>query len=131
MSKSSNSTTFKLLFEHSPIPMWEMDFTKLFSYFEAKRQKGIVNLNTHLVDHPNELPIFSNHIKIENANLAVLQLFEVADKKELITFDAAVIATDHTSVDYLELCKCISLVIDTRNATASVPPKYRNVVVKA
>ena len=52
-------------------------------------------------------------------------------KKELITFDAAVISTDHTSVDYTELCKCITLVIDTRNATASVPQKYKNLVFKA
>ena len=36
----------------------------------------------------------------------------------LRTYDAALIATDHDAVDYRELCRLVSLVIDTRNACA-------------
>jgi UDP-N-acetyl-D-glucosamine dehydrogenase len=34
----------------------------------------------------------------------------------LRSYDAALIATDHDAVDYCELCRLVSLVIDTRNA---------------
>jgi UDP-N-acetyl-D-glucosamine dehydrogenase len=37
---------------------------------------------------------------------------------QLRTYDAALIATDHDIVDYRELCRHVSLVIDTRNACA-------------
>ncbi|MEM9600739.1 MAG: nucleotide sugar dehydrogenase, partial [Pseudomonadota bacterium] len=43
-------------------------------------------------------------------------------------YDAAVIATAHTDVDYDALCKSIPLVIDTRNATSGIDSDH---VVKA
>nr|WP_017931908.1 nucleotide sugar dehydrogenase [Robiginitomaculum antarcticum] len=46
-------------------------------------------------------------------------------------FDAAIIATAHTDVDYSALCKAIPLVLDTRNATAGLPEDSRGNVVKA
>lgn len=53
------------------------------------------------------------------------------DKDTLSKFDAAIIATDHTNVDYDLLCGTIDLVIDTRNATAAIAKKYPNVIIKA
>ena len=46
-------------------------------------------------------------------------------------FDAAIIATDHTNVDYEELCKLVPLVVDTRNATANVSKEHAKSVLKA
>jgi UDP-N-acetyl-D-glucosamine dehydrogenase len=38
--------------------------------------------------------------------------------EQLCTYDAALVATDHDAVDYRELCRDVTLVIDTRNACA-------------
>jgi UDP-N-acetyl-D-glucosamine dehydrogenase len=46
-------------------------------------------------------------------------------------FDAAIIATAHTGVDYQALCENVPLVIDTRNATASLANDFPETVVKA
>jgi len=46
-------------------------------------------------------------------------------------YDAAIIATAHTNVDYAMLCKNLPLVVDTRNATAQLPETLRQSVVKA
>lgn len=47
------------------------------------------------------------------------------------TFDAAIIATDHTGVNYKMICKSIDLVIDTRNATSEIFKEFSSVIVKA
>ena len=51
--------------------------------------------------------------------------------KSLKKYSAAIIATAHTNVDYKLLCESLPLVIDTRNATAKLPKKLRESVVKA
>jgi len=51
--------------------------------------------------------------------------------EKLKTFDAAIIATDHTNVDYELLCSIVPLTIDTRNAAVNVSKKYADKIVKA
>ena len=48
--------------------------------------------------------------------------------ERLRTFDAAVIATDHDAVDYAELCRHVTLIVDTRNACARAGCAGDNVV---
>lgn len=52
-------------------------------------------------------------------------------EENLLTFDAAVIATDHTHVDYAALCQNLPLIIDTRNALSSLAGEYGHKIVKA
>lgn len=49
----------------------------------------------------------------------------------LSKFDAAVIATDHSNVDYELLCKQMPLIIDTRNALSDFVESYGLKIVKA
>ena len=53
------------------------------------------------------------------------------DLTALEKYDVAIITTDHTDVDYEAICKTVPLVVDTRNATASIFDKYKDVIVKA
>jgi len=48
--------------------------------------------------------------------------------KDLSSYDAAVIATDHDAVDYRELCQLVPLVVDTRNVCARAGWSGNNVV---
>ena len=63
---------------------------------------------------------------------------ELAGKKSVLftddtlkSFDAAIIATNHTKVDYDMLCTYINLVLDTRNATRNCTQESLKCVVKA
>ena len=47
------------------------------------------------------------------------------------TFDAAIIATNHTNVDYKMICQSIALVVDTRNATSEIFKEFSHVIIKA
>lgn len=51
--------------------------------------------------------------------------------ESLRDYDAAIIATAHTNVDYAMLCENLPLVVDTRNATAGLSEALRKTVVKA
>lgn len=51
--------------------------------------------------------------------------------ENLQKFDAAVIATNHSNVDYEALCKYLPLIIDTRNAAANVSADFKNKIIKA
>lgn len=53
------------------------------------------------------------------------------DVETLSTFDCALIATDHDSVDYELLVRSVPLIIDTRNATRHLFKAYGNKIVKA
>ena len=46
-------------------------------------------------------------------------------------YDAAIIATAHSGVDYDVLCKAVPLVIDTRNATSEIADRFPDRIVKA
>jgi UDP-N-acetyl-D-glucosamine dehydrogenase len=48
----------------------------------------------------------------------------------LAGYDAVIIATDHSNYDYSFIVSNSKLVIDTRNATATVP-EYRDRIVRA
>lgn len=84
MSKSLDSSSFELVFEHSPVPLWEIDFTELFDYFESLKKKGIQDLNKYLDDNPQEIAKCHLLKKIKLVNHAVLELYEVKSKQELI-----------------------------------------------
>jgi UDP-N-acetyl-D-glucosamine dehydrogenase len=49
----------------------------------------------------------------------------------LATFDAAVIATDHSGVDYRPLLEAVPLVVDTRNALKPFAGEFGERIVKA
>lgn len=50
------------------------------------------------------------------------------DAQRLSTYDAAIIATDHDSVDYAALLEAMSLVVDTRGVTRGLPGAEHKVV---
>lgn len=52
-------------------------------------------------------------------------------QKAIESYDCVLISTDHDDVDYAMLVKHAALVVDTRNATASLPKALRTRVVKA
>jgi UDP-N-acetyl-D-glucosamine dehydrogenase len=48
--------------------------------------------------------------------------------EELSSADVAVIVTDHRSIDFQRLVDCASLIVDSRNATASTTPSRARIV---
>jgi len=51
-------------------------------------------------------------------------------EESLSSYDAVVIATDHSSYDYAFIARNAQLVVDTRNATGSLT-QHKNKIVQA
>ncbi|MCO6390170.1 nucleotide sugar dehydrogenase [Aliihoeflea aestuarii] len=52
------------------------------------------------------------------------------DRDALKSFDAAIIATDHSDVDYLPLLEELELIVDTRNALKAFHDEFSHKIVK-
>lgn len=76
---------FKKLFEESPIPKWEEDFSEVITHLEelALIGKPKKEVSAFFDEHPQEVQNCVSKLKIINANKAVLSLHKVDDKEEL------------------------------------------------
>jgi UDP-N-acetyl-D-glucosamine dehydrogenase len=55
-------------------------------------------------------------------------IYQVRNLAALESYDCVVIVTDHSDVDYVDLCRRSQLVVDCRNATKSIRHQYRDKV---
>ena len=81
-----NLTTrrYQALFQKSPIPLWEEDFTEVYQYLDSLRKKGIQNFDDYFNTHPSILKQCSQKIKILDVNQEALRLHGAATQKELM-----------------------------------------------
>ncbi|MFV8271420.1 PAS domain S-box protein [Flavobacterium sp. GT2N3] len=88
-----SETRFKSIFEDSPIPLWEEDFSKVKSYLQ---KLNLINetqetVSLYLKMHPDVVYQCIDLVKIIDVNTACLHLHKVETKAELISTLAQVI----------------------------------------
>ncbi|MCX7667598.1 MAG: GGDEF domain-containing protein [Atribacterota bacterium] len=71
------------LFEASPLPLWEEDFSALKGYVNALKARGVEELGRYLDSHQEEVAGVVRQLRILEANSRVLMLCGVKNKKEL------------------------------------------------
>ncbi len=79
-----SNTRYKTLFNDSPVPLWEEDFSELMSYILKLKKKGNNNLRSYLESNPEEVFKCTQKIKILDVNKAVLDLHLAKKKDELL-----------------------------------------------
>lgn len=91
---------FRSLFDNSPVPLWEEDFSLLILEIEQLKlsQQGLIE---YLTNNPNVAYQLTSKIKILDVNLATLKLFQAADKEDLI----GNIQTIFQDTDIVGLCQ--------------------------
>lgn len=75
---------YRLVFEGSPVSIWEEDFTAVKAYFDQLRAKGVTDFRTHFQDHPADIARCVKLIKVVDVNQATLTLLRAADKQSLL-----------------------------------------------
>jgi len=75
---------YKTLFQDSPVPLWEEDFSEIYEYFSKLRENGITDFKSYFNENPSELSICAQKIKIIDVNQATLLLHKAENKEELI-----------------------------------------------
>ncbi len=72
------------LFEHSPISLWEEDFSAIKRRLDNLRQDGVINFDLFFKQHPEVAIECMNSIRITDVNKATLKLYGAASKEELL-----------------------------------------------
>ncbi|MDA3937984.1 MAG: transporter substrate-binding domain-containing protein [Spirochaetia bacterium] len=79
-----SNTKYQSLFDNSPAPLWVEDFTELSNYLNELKEKGISDFRTYFANRPEELYLCAKKVKVEDVNLASLQLHQAENKEDLL-----------------------------------------------
>ncbi len=75
---------YHTLFEESPIPIWEEDFSEIKLHIEFLKNQGISNIGSYFEENPSEIESCFNKLKVINVNQAAVELNEAKSKDQLL-----------------------------------------------
>ncbi len=75
---------YQTLFNESPAPLWEEDFTELCAYLEERKKEGVHDFRAYFDENPDKLAICAKKVKIKDVNKATINLHQAKDKKTLL-----------------------------------------------
>jgi signal transduction histidine kinase len=75
---------YRLVFENSPIPIWEEDFSGVKGFFNGLRKEGVVDLNIYLEQNPDTLAKYGHLARVINMNQAAVELHKAENKQHLL-----------------------------------------------
>ena len=81
---AASESKYRELFEASPVSLWEEDFSNVKRYFDELRAKGVSDLTTHLVDHPDDVAKCAAMVKVLHVNPATLELYGARSTEEML-----------------------------------------------
>ncbi|MFW9903828.1 MAG: PAS domain S-box protein [Candidatus Thorarchaeota archaeon] len=75
---------YRILFNESPISLWEEDGTEVKQYIDNLRSTGIENFRQFFDNHPKEVIKVSNLVKILDVNNTTLMIYKAHQKEDLL-----------------------------------------------
>jgi PAS domain S-box-containing protein len=76
---------YRMVFENSPVSIWEEDFSEVKKVLDNLRNSGVVNIERYFDHHPEVVGQCVKLVKIVDVNRAALRLHEAVSKDELKT----------------------------------------------
>jgi len=80
----ASEVRYRGLFEHSPVALWEEDFSAVKLHIDKIRQSGVTDFRAYFAGHPQALLECIGEIKVLDVNAAALTLMHASDKSQLI-----------------------------------------------
>jgi len=75
---------YRALFEESPIPLWEEDFSLVKEKMDLLKQQGVKDFRKFFDEHPEKVNKYVGLVKILKFNKAVLELHEAKSRDDLL-----------------------------------------------
>ncbi|MFA5087398.1 MAG: sensor domain-containing diguanylate cyclase [Candidatus Omnitrophota bacterium] len=85
MEKRYEQERFRLIFENSPIAIWEEDISALALLQKHLQDRTVTNIRKYLIEHPQLVKKTFRGIRILDVNKAALKLYGAKTKEELVT----------------------------------------------
>ncbi|HEY4788158.1 MAG TPA: PAS domain S-box protein [Bacteroidales bacterium] len=86
---------YQSLFEDSPTPIWEEDFSEIKKEIDLLKQKGVTDFLDFFDKNPSIVKDLASKIKVIGINKAVLDLHEIKDKEDLFN-DLTILFSERT-----------------------------------
>lgn len=101
-----NQEKFRVIFENSPIAIWEEDLSCFHELLDQLKADHVKNMRTYLLQHPRLALRAFRKIKITDVNRAALDLYGVSTKEALLKRFATTLTKDDIKVfvdEFIEL----------------------------
>jgi len=85
---------YRVLFDDSPIPLHEEDFSKVEQYLDNLRTSGIQDIRRYSDDHPEEIAKCIGLINIVDVNKAALELYQAENKQAIMNYLPSITSED-------------------------------------
>ena len=79
-----NEARYRLIFENSPMPTWEDDFSAIKIVFDDLRDRGVNDIEAHFRQHPEIVQQCAELVRVVDVNRAALRLHGAHSKQELL-----------------------------------------------
>src|SRR5262249_24524083 len=79
-----SESRYRSLFEDSPFPMWEEDFSGVRRWLDELRTRGVTDLRRHFTAHRSDLEECVRSVRVLDVNRAARQFYGVETKDELL-----------------------------------------------
>ncbi len=73
---------YRDLFDNSPVPLWEEDFSAVRVFIESRRQQGVSDFERYFDDHPEDVVHCVSLVKVDDVNQAALRLHGFESKEQ-------------------------------------------------
>ncbi len=81
---AENEKRLRTIYEHSPISIWEEDFSGVHQEMQRLRSEGVKSFARYFADHPDEVPRFASLIRILDINTTGLELLDATSKEDIL-----------------------------------------------
>jgi|GEM_PF-6035621 len=76
---------FSALFDNSPVPIIELDCSRISKYFDELRNQGIKDFRTYFDTNPKEVAVCTSLISVSSVNHTSVEFFDAGSKEGVIT----------------------------------------------
>ena len=93
---------YRMMFNESPVSLWELDGSKVRRYIDRLISKGITELRAYFEIHPEEVLKLMKMVKVLDINSATIRLYKATRKKDLIQ-DLSIVFGEDSLLAFKEL----------------------------
>jgi PAS domain S-box-containing protein len=97
---------YRLVYENSPVSIWEEDFSEVRKLFDTLREEGVTDIEGYFTQQPQAVRHCAELVRIIDVNRAALDLHGAATKEELVA-DLANTFTDESFESFREELVCL------------------------
>lgn len=102
-SLQENFSKYSSLFEDSPIPIWDEDFSLIKKEIDLIKASGVKNIKKYFQKNREELDRVTQKLIVRNINEAVVQINEAKSKEEVLNNFKYLVTKDSVNYALLQL----------------------------